>query len=175
MATNYDSVKPVGSVKRWDRAKGQFNAVPQPHLFKEYNLSMGGVDLVDAAINVYRINIKGKRWYYVIGTYFLDLAMVNAWRVYQISNKKDTSQLEFRQQVVRSYLMESAASQSRPSSKRNSASNPPVSLQLFHCPVKMGKQLRCTTCHMRTSYQCDLCNVSLCLEKRGCFKKYHVN
>lgn len=97
MGTNYDSADPLGSVKRYDRKKGEKVNVAQPHVFKEYNQNMGGVDLVDGGVNAYRIAIKAKRWYYVLFTYLIDLAMYNAWRASQITThtKKRTISWNF--------------------------------------------------------------------------------
>jgi hypothetical protein len=47
MATNYDSVDPVGNVKRWFTVEKAKVDIPQPLLFQTYNSSMGGVDLLD--------------------------------------------------------------------------------------------------------------------------------
>jgi hypothetical protein len=47
MATNYDSVDPVGKVKRWFTVEKAKVDIPQPLLFQTYNSSMGGVDLLD--------------------------------------------------------------------------------------------------------------------------------
>jgi hypothetical protein len=47
MATNSDSVDPVGKVKRWFTVEKAKVDIPQPLLFQTYNSSMGGVDLLD--------------------------------------------------------------------------------------------------------------------------------
>lgn len=49
---------------------------------------MGGVDLADRGLNNYRVAVRSKRWYFVIVTYLLDLAMYNAWRLFLVGGKE---------------------------------------------------------------------------------------
>ncbi|KAK9747476.1 Transposase IS4 [Popillia japonica] len=60
-----------------------------------YNNRMGEVDLSDQSVNTYRIGIRGKKWWWVLFTYMLDLAMTNAWKVYLLVSNNKISQLEF--------------------------------------------------------------------------------
>jgi Transposase IS4 len=46
------------TVNRWDKAKKTYVPVQQPKVFRLYNESMGGVDLLDQLISYYRIFIK---------------------------------------------------------------------------------------------------------------------
>ncbi|XP_047144656.1 piggyBac transposable element-derived protein 2 [Hydra vulgaris] len=50
---------------------------------KEYNKSMGGVDLSDMLIALYRTSIKTKRWDLKILFHCIDIAKVNAWLIYR--------------------------------------------------------------------------------------------
>ncbi|KAH9382538.1 hypothetical protein HPB48_021252 [Haemaphysalis longicornis] len=45
MATNYDSVDPIGAVSRWSSSKKEKVKVAQPSVFGTYNNGMGGMDL----------------------------------------------------------------------------------------------------------------------------------
>uniref|UniRef100_W5N3T8 PiggyBac transposable element-derived protein domain-containing protein n=1 Tax=Lepisosteus oculatus TaxID=7918 RepID=W5N3T8_LEPOC len=58
------SVMPVGEVKRFSKKKGR-QIVPCPQIVAEYNNHMGGVDLADMMIALYRTpgNIKRIFWY----------------------------------------------------------------------------------------------------------------
>ena len=53
-----------------------------PHAIAEYNKFMGGVDLCDMLLELYRIDFKSKKWYMRILFYVEDLATVNGWLLY---------------------------------------------------------------------------------------------
>ncbi|KAL1237613.1 Chimeric ERCC6-PGBD3 protein [Trichinella spiralis] len=46
------------------RVACQRKGVKQPHLIQAYNSGMGGVDLLDSLVAVYRPTIRGKKWYW---------------------------------------------------------------------------------------------------------------
>ncbi|KRY41980.1 putative piggyBac transposable element-derived protein 3 [Trichinella spiralis] len=46
------------------RVACQRMGVKQPHLIQAYNSGMGGVDLLDSLVAVYRPTIRGKKWYW---------------------------------------------------------------------------------------------------------------
>ncbi|KAJ8928709.1 hypothetical protein NQ314_018719 [Rhamnusium bicolor] len=104
MATNYDTIEPLSKVKRWSSAKKEKIDVPQPQLFSKYNASMGGVDLLDQAVNNYRINIQGKKWWWPLFTHMLNVSVVNAWRIQNLSCEKNTDLLTFVRSIARHYL-----------------------------------------------------------------------
>lgn len=64
---------------------------------------MGGVDRMDQNISKYRIGIKGKKWYFSIVLYIIDLAVQNAWQLHMMYNKSKVDQLVFRRTIV-SYI-----------------------------------------------------------------------
>jgi hypothetical protein len=41
--------------------------VPRPLVVSTYNNNMGGTDLMDENINIYRISIRGKKWINIYG------------------------------------------------------------------------------------------------------------
>ncbi|XP_046998937.1 piggyBac transposable element-derived protein 4-like [Schistocerca americana] len=49
----------------------------------ECNQFIGGVDLVDSVLALYRIQIRSKKWYHRIFFHILDLIIVNAWFLYR--------------------------------------------------------------------------------------------
>lgn len=131
---------------------------------------MGGVDLSDQSVNTYRIGIRCKKWWWVLFTYMLDLAMTNAWKVYLLVSNNKISQLEFTRYIVRHYLL-------RPNNnrKRPRQSSVPESVRLDsigHFPQRIAKPLRCVVCHARIRWSCKKCRNTLCVEK-NCFETYH--
>lgn len=169
MATNYDSLEPIGRVKRWSAiAKARID-VPQPKIFSIYNQSMGGVDLYDQSVNNYRIAIRSKKWWWVLFTVQINMAVVNAWRLSQLACDRTLSLLEFQRAIVVHYLAIYQRAKTRP------LANLPVTVRKQgsgHFPHKLDKQLRCCECHRRARWSCCLCRVTLCIE-RDCFKRYH--
>ena len=75
IASNCVGVEPVGEVERWSPEDRKC-----PQLILQ---GMGGVDLGDMVISLYRITIKTRRWYIKIFWHLVDMAKVNAWLLYR--------------------------------------------------------------------------------------------
>ena len=52
-------------------------------IVKQYNGAMGGVDLADMLISLYRTPWKSKRWYLRVLVHCMDICKVNAWLLYR--------------------------------------------------------------------------------------------
>lgn len=172
MVTNHDTVEPLGKVKRWSTTEKRKIDVPQPRLFANYNSSMGGVDLLDQAVNNYRICIRGKKWWWPLFTHSLNVAVVNAWRLHLLAHKDNMSLIKFHRSVTQHYL--------KSFGKATVSKRGPVSLPrsiakdgIGHFPKKLDKQLRCRQCHLRARWSCLKCGVTLCIE-RDCFINFHI-
>uniref|UniRef100_W5MNY0 PiggyBac transposable element-derived protein domain-containing protein n=1 Tax=Lepisosteus oculatus TaxID=7918 RepID=W5MNY0_LEPOC len=63
--------------------KGRQISVPCPQIVAEYNHHMGGVDLTDMMIALYRTPAKSHRWYLCIFWQLIGIAVGNAWLLYQ--------------------------------------------------------------------------------------------
>ena len=63
LVSNCISVELVGTIDRWCNKSKVVKAVPWPKIVSTYNKSMGGVDLADILIALYRIDVKTCRWY----------------------------------------------------------------------------------------------------------------
>lgn len=100
----YDFIEPLSKVKRWSAKDKQKVDILQPLLFNHYNSSMGGVDLLDQAVNTYRILIQGKKWYLTLWAHMLNVAMVNAWKIYSLANSDKIYLLRIMRDVTRHYL-----------------------------------------------------------------------
>lgn len=145
----------------------------QPKLFHSYNCSMGGVDLLDQAANNYRVRIRGKKWWWPLFTQMLNVAMVNSWKIHQLTADEPVDLLAFLRNVTRYYL--------RLGTKDHTIRRRPASIVsdiVFdkggHFPNKLEKQLRCRCCHKRSMWECAKCQITLCL-KHGCFNKFHAS
>ena len=87
LGTNYHTVDPLDSVKRWSKDMKKNVDTQRPHLCAVYVQGMGGVDLLDQVINAYHIEIQSKKWWWVLFTDMLNTCMVNAWQLYLLANK----------------------------------------------------------------------------------------
>ncbi|XP_039967529.1 piggyBac transposable element-derived protein 2-like, partial [Bactrocera tryoni] len=113
--TNFDKIEPMGKVKRWCSQNKQKMDVNIPHLFQNYNKGMGGVDEMDGSISLYRVGIRGKKWWWVIFTYMIDMSISNAWRLHALVGTNKFDQLDFSKHIARSYLKCRENTKTRPS------------------------------------------------------------
>ena len=82
IASSYVGVEPMGIVERWSQKDQKKKNIQCPQLVLQYNKGMGGVDLADMLISLYRIKIKTRRLYIKIFCHLVDMAKVNAWLLY---------------------------------------------------------------------------------------------
>ena len=73
LVSTYKGRHPVETVKRRSVAERRYVEVPRPEMVKEYNCHMGGVDLQDMLVALYRTNIGVKRFYLCIVFHLLDV------------------------------------------------------------------------------------------------------
>jgi hypothetical protein len=83
MASNHDQLEPMGQCRRYSQKDRCYVSVPQPSINQHYNKNMGGVDLVDNSEKCYAITTRIKKWYWCLYTWFLNICMVQAWRLYR--------------------------------------------------------------------------------------------
>ncbi|KAG7497753.1 hypothetical protein JOB18_043507 [Solea senegalensis] len=74
----------LSSVKRWRKDR-----CPMP-IAHAYNQHMGGLDLSEMLVHMYKTLAKSRQWYLPLFGYILDLCISNAWLVY----KRDCSLLK---------------------------------------------------------------------------------
>ena len=53
-ASNFDSVSPTGTAKRWCTTAKKRTEVPRPKIIQGYNTNVGGVNLCDRFLSNYR-------------------------------------------------------------------------------------------------------------------------
>lgn len=154
----------------------------KPNIVSLYNKNMGGVDLSDQSIRPYECNRKCMKWY--IKTYFhlFDIAIFNAFIVYNILHPRTKKTLlEFRLQLANE-IIQNHCNKSGPSRKKFSTENA-VRFTSNHFPSLLdvnNKSIRkrCVFCSKQnvrkdTRYFCKTCgSVPLCVFP--CFEKYHT-
>lgn len=198
LVSSYAGVKPVGTARRWSVKDKKYVEIKVPYIVKEYNKFMGGVDLHDMLVALYRTNIRGKRFYLRIIFHLLDMSIVNAWLLYKRHcalrrEKKHKPLVEFRSEVARALMTAGKTStrkRGRPSAAENVDEPParqpkrarvvlPVTDARFdkvgHWPGHFAKKQRCAVCKTAKSrVRCNKCKVALCLTSdKNHFEQYH--
>lgn len=98
ITSNHQTHFPIAETRR--RVKGASQClVKQPHLIKQYNEGMGGVDLMDRLLGSYRPRILGKKWYWPLFLNALNISVVAGWRIHTKFTDNNLSHLEFRSKV----------------------------------------------------------------------------
>ena len=104
LASSYSSVHPLESVTSWSSSRQKYKDFPVPHILFEYNESMGGVHLHNMLVELYRIDIRAKRYYLRVIFSLIDSCVVNSWLLYQrhcdTGSKKCKSLLDFRSEIA---------------------------------------------------------------------------
>ncbi|KAE8296822.1 hypothetical protein D5F01_LYC05588 [Larimichthys crocea] len=192
LISSYCGVEPQDNAQRWSKADKAFVEVSRPHIVKQYNTFMGGVDLLDACIARCKYHMRSRRWYIYLFWHTIMLGLVNAWLIYRrdcklLGVQNTLKQRRFQAEVATSLILWQAQ-RGRPSL---SATSPPPPLpkrirvgvpddvrtdQVAHWPVKHDKRGRCKLCKINaTTTLCEKCDVRLCFtEERNCFKLYHL-
>lgn len=162
-------------VKRRRKEDGSQMDVTAPHLMKDYNRNMGGVDRADQMLSLYQVDRKGHRYYLRIFLDVIEMLLHNAFVCFkQNTAHKKTPYLKFKTAVARA-LMDFG--QIAPPSLPQTQHVPSV----MHIPTLSLKKARCAECRKVMSSQlchqskffCSTCNVNLCLnDKRNCFMSY---
>lgn len=107
LASNFVGIGTEDQVSRWDKNEKKYMIVQRPEIIKLYNHSMGGVDLLDQMIGMYRIYIRSRKWTLRLIFHAVDLAIVNAWFEYRqncdrlkIPKKAQMDLLHFRMRLA---------------------------------------------------------------------------
>lgn len=193
LASSYSDAYPIGKVKRYCKIKKRKIEVNYPNIVKHYNAHMGGVDLADMLIALYRTEMKSRRWYLSIFSQLLDICVNNAWLMYRRDNsrkgiKKVKPLKEFRLEIYRALLDKgrnvdkTTIKDLNPDAKIKKPKRPrPVDDikydNIDHFPEHGTEYGRCAYCKKGfTTVFCLKCKVRLCFVKgRNCHFNYHHN
>uniref|UniRef100_A0A3B4CEN1 PiggyBac transposable element-derived protein domain-containing protein n=1 Tax=Pygocentrus nattereri TaxID=42514 RepID=A0A3B4CEN1_PYGNA len=157
MASNFVGVGTMDEVQRWDKKKAQFVMVSRPEVVKLYNDAMGGDDLLDQLVSLYRTEIRSKKWTLRMIKHAFDMAVVNSWLEYRLDAK--------RRPVCRPF--------------QDVRPLPKVQYDMVDHMPNYDEKKEATRCKMpkctgKTHVFCDKCNIHLCfVPQRNCFKAAH--
>ncbi|KAF2903847.1 hypothetical protein ILUMI_02326 [Ignelater luminosus] len=80
---NKNNAYPLGHRNRYNKDSKERVSVPCPEIIKHYNAHMGGVDVADMLVALYRTELKGHRWYLPLVSQIIDICINNAWVLYK--------------------------------------------------------------------------------------------
>uniref|UniRef100_A0A3B4BMG1 PiggyBac transposable element-derived protein domain-containing protein n=1 Tax=Periophthalmus magnuspinnatus TaxID=409849 RepID=A0A3B4BMG1_9GOBI len=175
LLSNACGIMPLTRVQRWSKDAKAKIAVQCPSLIAAYNQHMGGIDLSNMLVHLYKTPAKSQRWYFPLFGYALDLCISNSWLVYKrdcdLLNEKPMPLKMFRLAVTHSLkqVNKPAPRVGRPSSANIRYDN------YGHWPLHTYNRGWCSLCPKGVSrWKCEKCNVFLCLiGERECFVAYH--
>ena len=72
------SAVPLDSIRRWSKTEHKIVEVHRLDAVKQYNASMGSIDLVDRMVSIYRISVRTCKWPVRVILHFLNCALRNA-------------------------------------------------------------------------------------------------
>ena len=101
LPSNCFAVEPVGNVSRYFAAAKGRKDVPCPKVISEYNPNMGGVDLLNNGEKNYTIQTRVRKWYWAMYSWFLNVSMVQAWRLWRIHKKEENRLARQQEQLDR--------------------------------------------------------------------------
>ncbi|CAK1592408.1 unnamed protein product [Parnassius mnemosyne] len=194
LGSNYTGVEPMGVCKRYFKDKKEYREIPCPNIVKEYNKHMGGVDLADMLVAIYRTIYKTNKWYMPIFSQLLDVAINNAWLLYRrecglktgVDDHIALKAFRFKvAQEMSSYIPKALAENVEPPNRVNQRriiSRPiatrPEAESRYDGKEHFPKITTKGRCRLRvkgkTTFLCIKCNMRLCIQQnRNCFYTFH--
>lgn len=200
LLSTYAAAHPTTLVKRWDKKTQKMVEVVRPNIVSIYNKSMGGVDLLDSLIALYRTKVRSKKWYLRLFFHMMDMVMVEAWLLYKrdstncgVQQKEQLSLMDFKTEVACCLCKEDriCSKRGQPSlsiqtgldlKRRRGPTAPvppaPVRLdRIDHWSVYSENRGRCKYpgCNGIIKVKCMKCDVFLChTPDKNCFFSFHT-
>ncbi|PIO30103.1 hypothetical protein AB205_0044470, partial [Aquarana catesbeiana] len=123
--------------------------VEKPLCIHEYNLNMEGVDHNSQLLALFLIACKARRWYKKVSVYLFQLALVNAYVLYQAVGRTG-SFLKFQEEIITALLFPDGAVAQLPNPNAVSRLHEKHFMLLFYVlpgtPTHKNPQRRCRVC-----------------------------
>ena len=68
----YAAIEPITNIQRFDRKANCHVQIDCPSIVRTYNQFMGGVDLLNSLLALYKIPVRSKKWYHRLIFHFID-------------------------------------------------------------------------------------------------------
>lgn len=181
--STYLAASPLCVVNRWSKVAQARVDIDCPSCVREYNKNMGGVDLADMLLSLYRIDRRSKKYYNRIIYYLLGICTMNAWILYKENHPSEKLSLrEFQKALSLSLMRAGKPATVITTGAQYNRAKTPIDLRfdgVDHMPVIKERQ-RCKMegCGLKTQLFCMKCKVYLCIVPgkvdRNCFVDYHT-
>ncbi|XP_045706653.1 LOW QUALITY PROTEIN: piggyBac transposable element-derived protein 1 [Phyllostomus hastatus] len=107
LCSNAVGIEPVGEVSCL--VDDEISQISRPSIVELYDECREGVANMDQIISKYRVRIRSKKWYSVLVSFMVDVAMNNAWQLHRACNPgASLDPSDFRRRVAHAYLEPSA-------------------------------------------------------------------
>ena len=184
--------------KRWDAKSKNHIDLSYLDMIRDYNQRMGGVDLSDMLIALYRVDIETrKRWYLKTITHCLNICNVNAGLLYrrymQQLNVRKSNQImlvQFTKNCASGLLLAGKRPNGTPGRPKKRSLSPTLNVDkkptvakpvldvrydgIHHWPELRETRNRYRVCSYLRFIYCSKCHMCLCLQKgRNCFYDFH--
>ena len=83
LISNYLTNEAGINARRWNKKNTSFEEVERPVIVQVYNANMGGVDLCDMLLSLYRIRQRTNKFYFHVVYYLLGISVTNGWLLYR--------------------------------------------------------------------------------------------
>lgn len=189
LISSYTDSEPVQKIKRYSKDAKRKVDVDCPNVVKDYNKHMGGVDLADMLVSLYKTPFKTRRWYIGIFAQLIDICINNAWILYRKHHSQRKSEARLKLKLFR-YEIFSALIKMNKSAKRTNQEETTIRKPCKPRPVdcvrfdNIGHFLstkeegRCMECTKKTTVFCIKCDVRVCFvtgkNPRNCHLKFHT-
>lgn len=195
LASSCAAVSPVKEVRRFSKEQKKRVGVTCPNIVTQYNVHMGGVDLADMMVALYRTPAKSHWWSMSLFWQMADIAINNAWLLY----RRDAKSLgEVKHKKLKTFRLEVADGLIHAGKKKARPSKPredDVPTKYIQRPVTprpvddiwydkvdhflvFSDRGRCKLCsNGKSTIACQKCGVRLCIvtgkNPRNCFQNFH--
>ena len=183
--SNMDNGTTLGTCERRVKdpitQRSERKRIPVPQVVKTYNRYMGGVDLVNSQVALYRSHVHKNKWWFSLFTTGVSIMCVNAWRLWNCIYPK-VSYLDFLREVCVSILTLHKEPRMHPGPLPSLNGGMRFDRQ-DHLIFKSGVKGVCQQCKIlgcgkktnnekRTNYRCQKCDKAL--HPDNCFLAYHT-
>ena len=188
MLSTYHKATDNLMIQRNTKQQGQHAVIhiKQQKAVSDYNGGMGGVDVFDQRCATFKVRRKSRKFWKALFFDFLEVASVNSYILFSeyrrlnpdaILRKRSYSHEDFRIAIIQQLgqcpphapvpIYQNPGAPERP--------KPPT-----HLPQAMDIRRNCVYCwrqertERKCQVKCDTCNVFLHVERRDCFRLYHI-
>ena len=116
--------EPIKMMQRWSRIEKKEIDVDRAHIVEPYYKTMGGTGRQDKHVNNYRRGISGKKWWFLLFTWLVDVSIQNAWLLGREANCKDCDNLLTFCRSIAVFYLKHYGSEAKRQGRRNSNAAP---------------------------------------------------